>query len=183
MNRAAEHNKYVKAYQSPYYRMGDSRRHAIQQYLSELQPKGSLLDVGTGRGETLSLAASLGFSRVMGTEVVPALIDNERVIRAEVHSLPFADGEFDWVTMFDVMEHLIPGDDELAVRELCRVARCGVVVTIANFPSVKDGEVLHINLRPYEEWDSLLRGWCDNAEWLPRHGSISEAWKLGNARL
>jgi SAM-dependent methyltransferase len=173
----------MRAYGSPQYRMGSSRRGAVHRYITALDPKGSLLDVGTGRGETLAMARGLGFERVMGTEVVPALIDGDLVVRAEVHDLPFADNEFDWVTMFDVMEHLIPGDDELAVRELCRVARHGVVVTIANFPSVKDGEVLHINLRPYREWDELLRAWCPSVEWLPNHGSISEAWKLGNAGI
>jgi ubiquinone/menaquinone biosynthesis C-methylase UbiE len=163
--------------------MGDSRKAAVAKYLRETEPKGSLLDVGTGRGETLDLAESLGFAPVIGTEVVPDLIDGARVVHGEVHALPFPDGSYDHVTMFDVMEHLLPGDDELAVRELCRVARDSVLLTIANFPSVKDGEVLHINLRPYREWDGLLREWAAGmvVDWLPNHGSISECWRLSHA--
>jgi len=180
MSRAEEYAKYEYAYGCNSYRMGEARAAAIRKYLASLEPKTSLLDVGTGRGETLTIAEGRGFHEVTGTEVVQALIDGSRVVRAEGHELPFADDSFGWVTMFDVMEHLIPGDDELVVRELCRVAKHGAVVTIADFPSVKDGRVLHINLRSYDEWDALLRSWCRRVEWLPNHGSISEGWKIGN---
>lgn len=183
MNRAAEFEKYRKAYQQPHYRMGDARKGAIIRYVGDMEPKGSMLDVGTGRGETLWVAESSGFERVRGVEVVPDLIDSERVVYGEVHALPFDSRSFDWVTMFDVMEHLLPGDDEAAVRELCRVARVGVVVTIANWPSFHNGVNLHINLRDYAEWDALLREWAApfHVERLPPHGSISEAWRLTRA--
>ena len=180
MSREAEFVKYEAVYRHASYAMGQTRKQAIFRYLAEDPEKGSLLDVGTGRGETLDLAESLGYEPVRGTEVVPYLIDGERVVRGEVHALPFPDQSFDWATMFDVMEHLLPGDDEAAVRELCRVSRVGVVLTIANFPSIKDGMDLHINIRAYREWDGLLRQWAPDhvVDWLPRYGSISEGWRL-----
>jgi hypothetical protein len=130
----------------------------------------------------LSEAAELGFSPVKGTEVVPALIDGERVVRAEVHALPFPDKSFDVVTMFDVIEHLLPGDDELACRELARVARHHVILTANNRPSFnKDGDDLHINRRDYAEWDRLFATWFAPARvtWLkgPRN-YVSEAWRV-----
>lgn len=180
MSRDAEAEKYARAYRSPAYKMGEDRKRAIVRYIDALEPKTSLLDVGTGRGETLHLAEQAGFQFVQGTEIVPYLINTPRIVYAQVHSLPFDDQAAGWVTMFDVMEHLLPGDDERAVKELCRVAQYGVVLTIADFPSFKDDDNLHINLRRYPEWDALLRSWCDGWDvvWLPSHGSISEGWRL-----
>jgi hypothetical protein len=88
--------------------------------------------------------------------------------------------------MLDVIEHLIPGDDERACRELGRVARRHIIVTANNRPSMRHiGEDLHINKRPHEEWDRLFRGWFAPAEvtWLKkmRHDqgtNASAAWRI-----
>jgi ubiquinone/menaquinone biosynthesis C-methylase UbiE len=119
---------------------------------------------------------------VQGTEVVPALIDGQRVVRAEAHALPFADKSFDVVSLFDVIEHLIPGDDEAVCREMARVSRRHVLITANNKPSFnKAGDDLHINKRPYEEWDRLFRSWFPGAvHWLtgaPRN-HVSEGWRI-----
>lgn len=157
--RAIEHQKYVRAYTESEYAMGGRRMADTLRDLGAI-PRGSLLDVGCGRGEILDQAAAMGFAPVRGVEVVPALIDGARVVRGEVHALPFEDDSFDVATMFDVIEHLIPGDDELACRELGRVARKHILVTANNETSQRaTGEELHINRRAYDEWDSLFRAW------------------------
>jgi ubiquinone/menaquinone biosynthesis C-methylase UbiE len=180
--RAAEHGKYVRAYRNPRYRMKAERMADAVADIRALPTRGAYLDVSCGQGDMLEAAASLGFAPVRGTEIVPKLIDGKRVVYAEVHALPFADKSFDVATMWDVIEHLIPGDDRRACHELARVARCHVVLTANNRPSFnKQGEDLHINRRPYAEWDALLREWFfpGRVTWIKgaRH-YISEAWRI-----
>jgi ubiquinone/menaquinone biosynthesis C-methylase UbiE len=158
--RKHEHEKYVRAYQANNYAMGRARMLDAVADLVGLGTRGAYLDVGCGRGEMLGHAAVLGFNPVMGVEVVPALVDGRRVLHGEVHDLPFPDSMFDTVTMFDVIEHLLPGDDELACRELARVARRHVLVTANNKSSqLAVGEELHINRRSYDQWGELFREW------------------------
>ena len=179
--RAAEHEKYARCYKLPNYRMGARRMMDAALALEALPSRGSYLDVSTGRGEMLSSAMALGFDPVNGTEVVEALLEPPRVVRAEVHALPFADGGFHTVTMFDVIEHLIPGDDELACRELVRVANKHVIVA-ANNCRGKDwcGDVLHINIRSYEEWDRLFREWFapHKVMWVTNEAAFSQIWRV-----
>src|SRR5271166_2135998 len=64
---------------------------------------------------------------IEGTQFVdisaPALVKlrerGARVVRGQVNSLPFADGAFDLVCAFDIIEHV--DDDEGALAELARV--------------------------------------------------------------
>lgn len=180
--RAAEHAKYARTYAAqPRYRMKRERMTDAVRDLAALPCRGSYLDVSCGRGEMLTEARRLGFKPVHGTEIVPALIDGKRVVRAEVHALPFEDDAFDVVTMHDVIEHLIPGDDEAACRELARVARRHVLLTANNRPSFnKAGDDLHINKRPYEEWDRLFREWFPgDVTWTKgKRSYVSEAWRV-----
>jgi SAM-dependent methyltransferase len=180
--RAAEHAKYVRSYEMQNYRMGEARMADAVRDLEALPCRGAYLDVSCGRGEMLAHADALGFWPVLGTEIVPALINGGRVVRAEVHALPFNDDNFDVVTMFDVIEHLLPGDDELACRELARVARRHVMLTANNRPSHNSaGDNLHINCRPYEQWDRLFREWFhpSRVTWVkgPRE-HVSECWRI-----
>lgn len=158
MSRQAEVDKYVQCYRDAGYRMGSARRKHVIETLAKL-PRGSLLDVGTGRGETLDIARGLGFAPVAGTETVDYLCDGVNVVQAMGHALPFADGSFDYVTMLDVMEHLLPEDTGPVCRELARVASKAVLLTVCNRPSKYEhvGD-LHINLRPtYQDWYTELQ--------------------------
>ena len=152
--RQQEVARYERAYQNPAYRLGDRRRQHIVAHLKRI-PKGSLLDVSTGRGEVLHLARDMGFTPVMGTEAVSYLCAEDRgVVHALAHDLPFLDRSFDTVTMFDVMEHLLPEDTEAVCRELARVARERILLTVHNGPHHYRGSDLHINRR------------ADEAAWL-----------------
>lgn len=180
--RATEHAKYQRAYRmQPNYRMGERRMEDAVRDLKAIPCRGSYLDVSCGRGEMLKHAKLMGFDPTTGTEIVPALIDGVKVIRAEVHDLPFDNDAVDVATMFDVIEHLLPGDEEAACRELARVARRHVLLTANNRPSVnKAGDDLHINKRPYEEWDALFREWFPgNVTWIKGGRSyVSESWRI-----
>lgn len=179
--RQAEHQKYVRTYRSPRYRMKVKRMRDATNDLRDLPVRGAYLDVSCGWGDMLEQAAKLGFSPVMGTEIVPSLIDGHRVKYAEVQALPFEADSFDVVTMFDVIEHLIPGDDELACKELMRVARHHIVITANNKPSISKpyGDILHINRRQYEVWDKLFGRWFSphKVTWL-KGERTSEAWRI-----
>lgn len=158
-SRLAEFIKYERAYGDPNYHMGPARMSDAVNDLRSIPCRGAYLDVSCGRGEMLRHAEALGFSPVQGTEIVGDLIDGDRVVRAEAHALPFPDRSFDVVTMFDVMEHLVIGDDEAACRELARVAGKHILLTVNNRPSIHGGIDLHINKRPYPEWDRLFHQW------------------------
>lgn len=179
--RAVEHAKYVRAYSmNENYRMGERRKIDAMHDLEALPNRGSYLDVSCGRGEMLEAASRFGFSPVRGTEIVPELVGGQ-VERAEVHALPFTDRSFDVVTMFDVIEHLIPGDDRAACEEMARVARQHIIITANNRPSFnKAGDDLHINKRPYEEWDRLFREWFPGTvTWIKGNRAyVSEAWRV-----
>lgn len=180
-SRRFEHEKYVTCYQDRNYRMGMRRKQAAISDLSKLPRRGSYLDVSTGRGEMLREAYALGFTPTHGTEIVPVLIDNTNVFHAEAHDLPFADDAFDVVTMLDVIEHLIPGDDELAVREILRVAKHHILVAACAGPSKHGrGVELHINQRSYDEWDQLFGHWFapHKVTWLKGGNRISETWRV-----
>lgn len=179
MNRISEQKKYDAAYQLEKYGMGGLRMQDAVDDLSSL-PRGSYLDVGCGRGEMLDKAIKMGFSHVKGVEVVPDLIDEERVVAGEAYSLPFEDKSFDVVSLFDVIEHLIPGDDELACREMNRVACKHILLTANNRPSrLPDGTDLHINIRSYDEWDELFREWFDGSVVrLKNRKYVSAGWRI-----
>lgn len=177
--RLAEIRKYEEAYQYPEYRLGDRRRIHITDHLSRI-PKGSLLDVSTGRGEVLRIAHSLGHTPVQGTEAVKELCFPPGIVHALGHDLPFPSASFDTVTMFDVMEHLIPSDTPLVCKELLRVARHRILLTVHNGSHRYRGTELHVNRRSsYEEWHQELKSHFDRP--VIRHGkgeSISEMFEV-----
>lgn len=168
--RKGEIEAYVQAYASPMYRMGTRRRASVQAILGGL-PRGSLLDVGTGRGETLAFAKAAGHGPVMGTEVVPALLA-EDVVYAEAHALPFPDGSWDHVTCFDVLEHLVEDDIEPALREMLRVARRSVTVSASERSDIREGRELHISKRPVKQWlEVITECWGPTARLIGNAGA------------
>ena len=176
-NRNDEIDLYVKAYKDDGYCMGHRRLMDVKRIIGTI-PKTSLLDVGTGRGETLDMALAAGLEHVMGTEVVKYLT-NDRVVYAQSVALPFDDGSFDTVTCFDVMEHLVESDLIPTLREFVRVARDSVIVSCSEEPSVYDGVDLHISARPMSDWLDLLQEAAPELAIAPigRAGK-SPAWRI-----
>lgn len=131
----SEAAKYEEMYAHDDYRMSEQRREEVLRILTDT-PRGSLVDIGTGRGETLEIAKSLGHTPAFGTETVPDLIDGYKVIRALLPHLPHATGSFDTVTCFEVIEHLLPHDVLPALQELARVAKSRVIVSVCTIPDI-----------------------------------------------
>jgi ubiquinone/menaquinone biosynthesis C-methylase UbiE len=94
---------------------------------------GSLLDVGAGDGrltrrlvEATPHTVALDFSRAS----LGRAADLRLRVRGSVLTLPFGDASFDMVLATEVLEHLSDADRRSAVRELVRVTRKRVLVTV-----------------------------------------------------
>jgi SAM-dependent methyltransferase len=116
--------------------------HRLRSVLAELNPD-SMLDAGCGEGELLRRGVlpggldpvCLDLRRASLAEVAAA-----RRVCASVLALPFGDRMFDVVTGLEVLEHL--DDPGTAVREMARVARRAVVVSVPFEPYFRVGNVL-----------------------------------------
>ncbi len=146
--------KYADAYRDPRYRMSTHRRALVRDILG-LSFCATLLDVGTGRGETLIEGRDLGM-RVKGTETVKELL-NDDVVEAFLPSLPFGDREYEIVTCFEVLEHLLPKDVVPALRELRRVGKRWLVVSVCTNPDYVGGVNLHPSARSEQAWLATFR--------------------------
>jgi SAM-dependent methyltransferase len=98
----------------------------------------ALLDVGCNAGQLLAWARDRRPGlRLAGVEVNRAAVQRAHslVPEAEVHargaeSLPFGDGEFDWVTCIEVLEHVPVDLRPQAIREIHRVLKPGGVLLL-----------------------------------------------------
>lgn len=113
-------------------------RRLLERLVSPWPRRGrSLLEVGCGPGVFLKMFWEMGFD-VSGLDRSPDMLGAARrrlgphasyhLGRAE--HLPFADDEFDYVTLLTVLEFC--EDPELALREARRVAKYGVLVSFLN---------------------------------------------------
>lgn len=155
--RESEIARYIEAHDDPKRRMhmGARRKVDVTRIINAL-PKGSLLDVGTGQGEALGIARAAGHEP-HGCDANPK-VAGDNVTTCAAHELPFADGSFDHVTCFDVLEHLTEDDIRPALREMFRVARKTVTVSASERPSPDGrGGDYHISKRPKAQWLSLIR--------------------------
>jgi cyclopropane fatty-acyl-phospholipid synthase-like methyltransferase len=94
-----------------------------------IAPGMRVLEIGTGTGAMLNALRVRG-AEAEGVELRQELIDDAHrhfgplpIGRVTGVALPFADGVFDAVVSFDVLEH-IP-DTDAHLREVSRVLRCG----------------------------------------------------------
>lgn len=179
--QAAEIAKYQKIYAArEEYRMARPRIVNFGEALADTKWRGSYLDIGCGRGEMLASARKMGFQSVIGVDVADEVI-GEGVIKAVAWSLPFPDKSIEVVSMFDVIEHILPGDDESACREMSRVASKIILIAANNRSSMWDGIELHCNRRHYDEWDQLFKQWFSGARvtWLrDKVSSFTELWRI-----
>lgn len=154
----SELEKYDAAYTQDEYR---SKKHAVHNRWALLRgvEKGSYLDVSCGRGETVDLARRIGFT-ARGTEFTKALVSEERGIQWA--HLPELEGvePADYVSCYEILEHLVPQDVLPALNRLVDLATKRLWITTndrqarAVFP---DGIYnLHLSRLPLRWWWNVL---------------------------
>jgi SAM-dependent methyltransferase len=129
---------------------------AVQaEMLRGLEPA-SVLEVGPGVGAFAALFRQLSGAVVITVDIDPTLKPN---LLGSVLELPFAEGTFDAVACFQMLEHL-PFDRFVpALREMRRVARRGMVLSLPDCSYAltlrlgvgnprKDGGVGVVSLQP-----------------------------------
>jgi SAM-dependent methyltransferase len=116
------------------------------------------LDLGCGRGWYAGVLADQGF-QVTGMDQTNRLADSRITVleQAIEAPLPFDDGAFDTVLMFDILEHL-PGESDI-LAEVARVCKSRLILSV---PHADAGFLPRYNLTylHYED-DTHLR------EYLP----------------
>lgn len=159
---------------------------AIYQLLAE-SGGASILDAGCGEGFLTDYLARRDPSlRLTGVDMSSEAIayaeerfgERARFRTGNVYKLPFSDNSFDVVLCSEVLEHL--DEPDLAVRELIRVARRHVVITVPNEPYFKWLNDLaralgismdpgHVNFWTRSSFKAFIRSHFDNPVFSRKH--------------
>lgn len=122
---------------------------------------GDVLEIGTGSGYGVEVVAPHARSFVTLDKHVPKAgslpsLPHVRYMQATVPPLPFADGSFDFVISFQVIEHIRRDDD--FVREVHRVLRPGgqFIVTTPNAPMSLTRNPWHVREYTADKLRNLL---------------------------
>ncbi len=93
-----------------------------------------LLDVGCGNGVFARMVKSrrpeLHISCTDRSATALQYVSADEVVQSEITALPFADKSFDCVTCLEVIEHLTQPDFPTALRELSRVSKQYVIISV-----------------------------------------------------
>ena len=90
----------------------------------------SILEVGIGDGV---IASYMKTNTDITYTTADFAVDLKPDVVADVRELPFSDLSFDTVCAFEVLEHIPIEDLEKALRELARVARTYVIISLPHF--------------------------------------------------
>lgn len=176
----AERWKYEKAYSTlATYRMGPLRKEIMHEDIQSMEPGKTYLDLGCGRAETIEAGLGHGVDSY-GVEFVAALCGG-RVMQADIESLPHEDKSFDYVSCYDVLEHLTIGTEQKVLDEMFRVCRGELFITTNNKKSVlPSGEDLHVNKREREVWEKDLRRRLgpDDKMYYKTYGGNEWHWRI-----
>lgn len=173
--RRREREKYLKIYtklrSDP---MGGFARYGRSNHWTEAMPRikamriNSVVDVGTGRGDFPKQMFKLGCRLCYGYDFALQPEDEVKTHResqvlvlaqAPAHELPHKDKSIEYVTAFDMLEHIVPDEVEPVLAEFARIATRGFIFSISYVPSILkvDGQNLHPTVRPKHWWLSTIK--------------------------
>ncbi len=146
-----------------------ARHRAAYRYaLSTLTgPRG--LDLGSGSGYgTAELARSDG--RVHGVDRFPPDLEHRRpgtrFVRADLTSLPFREGVFDWAVSFQVIEHMVDPDPYLESLAHVLSPSAKAMITTPNRLMSDGNNPYHVHEYTADELEKLLVGHFRDVEML-----------------
>ena len=114
-------------YDDEYYERRRLYSIAVQaEVLRRLRP-GSVIEVGPGRGVFAAMFRQLSGARVVTIDIDPTLKPD---VIGSVFEMPFADGGFDAVACFQMLEHLPFDAFGRALAEMRRVAKAGMALSL-----------------------------------------------------
>lgn len=97
---------------------------------------GTVLDIPIGTGRFIPIYHELGFKYVIGMDVSKDMLDQARkrggatLQIGSVLDIPMVSGLVDWAVCIRLLNLISEDEMKQAVRELCRVSRAGVVLSI-----------------------------------------------------
>lgn len=159
--REEEKTLYAEIYKNEKTKYGNSM-HAknILSYIKSLNIN-SIADIGCGRGDFPIWMKKQGCKIVYGIDFAANFKLYNDVIykKSYAHDLPLKDNEVEYVTSFDMMEHLIPEDIDNVLNEFDRVSTKGMIFSICYKPSkIKIfGKNLHPSVYPEKWWINKLK--------------------------
>jgi len=100
----------------------------------------SIVDVGCGDGYIIDTLAS--DYDVLGIDYSKTALKNvnSKSMVGNLLDIPLEDNSFDLVMVNDVLEHLTPSDRQIALREISRVSRKYVIITVPFMEQLEIGE-------------------------------------------
>uniref|UniRef100_A0A6M3L5V0 Putative methyltransferase n=1 Tax=viral metagenome TaxID=1070528 RepID=A0A6M3L5V0_9ZZZZ len=135
----------------------------FQKVASHISPEDTVLDVGCGVGVLLDVLKPL-CREVAGLDISPKAIEilKSKGIEGKVGKLPtidYPDKSFDVVVATETLEHL--SEPELLVKEMMRVARKKVIVSVPDNVLGPDTEKEHKQLFTRDSFGELLSVFSD----------------------
>ena len=186
---ASNYRKHTSG--NPLQRLLIARFHrTIAERVAAFEPA-SFLDAGCGEGFVAQdLLRRLPGLALTGCDLNPAAAQlaaarnpGAYFAAASVLALPFRDGAFDVVGCFEVLEHL-PGDGPAAaLRELARVARRAVLLSVPHEPFFSLANVVrgkNLDLRPRGSDPDHRQFWSRRAFAATVDRTLDVAWLGGS---
>ena len=126
---------HLKAWEDEYTRSTWKGPYDVGPMKGHLRDGARILDVGCGNGKMLAPLARAGFD-VYGIDISRRALltmSGQNIIQGDARNLPFKDGVFDGAVCYDVLQHLLEGERNAAVREAHRVLAPGSLLFIQVF--------------------------------------------------
>lgn len=115
-----------------------------------IEDKISILDIGSRDGWTVEFLNSLGYSNVVGLELLQEYVDycrkkGRNVVKGDLHDLEFNDDRFDFIYCRHVIEHCL--DPIVVLNELMRITKRNGAL-YCSFPLEEDTHGKHTTAIP-----------------------------------